>query len=73
MSSLPDAKVMDARAGPGATALPNLPRDVRFLERSHRHSITNWKAALMSLKRFMSKVGTEGAGPLEFPSLPSPE
>ena len=64
-SSLPAADVMDAIDEP-----PNPPRDVRTLEHSHRYSITNWKAALMSLKGSMSKVGTEGAGPPELRSLP---
>ena len=73
MSSLPPAEVMDTMAGPGATALPNLPRDIRILDYSHHHSITDWKAALKSLKRSVYKAGAEGAGAPELPTIPSPE
>ena len=57
----------------GITAILSPPKDVNTLERSHHHSITNWKIELRSLKRSMYKAGTEGTGPPEFPSLPPEE
>ena len=55
------------------TALPTPLKDVNTVEHSHRHSITNWKVELKSLKRSMAKAGTEETGPPELPSLLFPE
>ena len=46
-----------------------LPKEASALEASVRHSITEWKSDLWSLKRSMSKAGAKGAGAPEPPGL----
>ena len=53
----------------GKFPLLRLPKEASNIEASVRHSITEWKSDLWSLKRSMSKAGTKGAGAPEPPGL----
>ena len=50
------------------TSPPGFPEEAIILEGSHRHAIMGWKKELMSLERFMLKVGARGGGAPESPS-----
>ena len=66
----PTNHLQDIMAETGTSPLPSLPKEASALEASFRHSITEWKSDLWSLKRSMSKARAKGAGAPEYPGLP---